>query len=380
MSTNGRKEKYKRGGFSAPLCNKGMSMKKLLIGIIALFLVMAAVPALVSLPKIIFSALDVSETDSETNSNKTKQNSASEETKAAEKSESQSKNENQSSESNSKEESEEKFLLLDENGEKTELSGTELLSGCLAAIMPRDYEEQSGYALAAAVYSHLCCAKENRGNDKTLDGADLAKKENGATNYLTKQEAYEKYGADFYSLCEKYAAFGIKTSIKHDNKAIDAQVFKSCGGITENSGELFSKPFPCHQSVSSPWDALGSIKSQKSLSAEDAQKIISKNFDTDSFPDDLNKYIVIKSTAPGGTVTEAEVCGKSVTGIDIMNAFSLKSPCFTVTLNDGKLLFDVTGEGIPIGMSIDGANGMAKQGAKWNEILEHYYVGASLSA
>lgn len=358
-------------------------MKKLVVGIIALFLIMAAVPALVSLPKVNFSALGVSESISTQHTKEKTQNSSSEETKAAKNGDStnssktQDKNKGQDSANNSEKHSEEKFLLLEEDGKKTELGDKQILSGCLAAIMPRDYEEQSGYALAAAVYSNLRCAKERRGKDKALDGADIAKNKNGAINYLTKQEAYEKYGKDFYSLCEKYASFGLKTSIKYSDKIIDAHIFKNCGGTTENSGELFDKPLPCHQSVSSPWDTLGSIKSEKKLSTEEVQKIISKNFNIDSFTNDLKNYFVIKSTARGGAVTKAEICGKSVTGIDIMNAFSLKSPCFTVTHSGGKLLFDVTGEGIPVGMSIDGANGMAKQGAKWNEILNHYYIGAT---
>lgn len=340
-------------------------MKKLIFGIIALFLVMAAVPAIVSLPKTDFSALSnvLAENSSSAQESKTNDSEKNAESKIAANSD----------------EKEGEFLLLEENGETTPLSAKEILSGMLAAVMPENYDEQSAQALAAALYSKLCCARQNRGTDSSLCGADIAKKENGTYIYITRQEAAEKYGGDFYILCDKYAEFGIKTSIKYNGNTLDAHVFKSCGGNTETAAEVFSEALPCHQSVSSPWDTLGDIKSEKELSADAVKKIITEKFNIDTFPDDFSDYIKIKSTAQNGTVLETEVCGKDASGIEIMNAFSLKSPCFETEYNESDLQFAVTGEGIPVGMSIDGAAGMAKQGSKWTEILSHYYVGCEIT-
>ena len=43
-----------------------------------------------------------------------------------------------------------------------------------------------------------------------------------------------------------------------------------------------------------------------------------------------------------------------------------------------KITFTTTGSGHGVGMSQYGANGMAKAGYSYKEILRHYYPGASI--
>ena len=47
-------------------------------------------------------------------------------------------------------------------------------------------------------------------------------------------------------------------------------------------------------------------------------------------------------------------------------------------MEDGKLIFYVTGYGHGVGMSQYGANQMAKEGADYREILTHYYTGVTV--
>lgn len=335
-------------------------MKKVIFGIILLFALMAAIPAMVSIPKADLSAVFASSADK--NSDSLGTSSAKE--KAAEKQQDPKDSDS--------------FLLLEENGSKTAYSKKEMLSGAIAAKMPQAYSEESAKALAAALYSQLCYMKENRKTTK-LQGADLAKKDGGICSFLTKQEACERYGGDFYEKCEQYAEFAIKTSITKDRKRINALVFGSCGGSTESAAELYpDKALPYCQSVSSPWDIYGNINSEKEITDESAKKILSEKFNITEFPDDISDYIKIKSTAQNGTVLNVEVCGKNASGIDIMNSFSLKSPCFETECDENKIRFKVVGDGIPVGMSITGAEGMAKQGAEWSEILSHYFIGCEI--
>lgn len=330
-------------------------MKKIIIGILALFLVMAAIPEIVSLPKFDFFSLKNTLNKDSTN----KQNNLRDKQETSEKMAD--------------------FICLDENKKKLGLSAKEVLSGCLAAVIPTDYEEQSARALSAAIYSHLCFLKENRDKNNESDGADIAKVENGRIIYLNKQETHKKYGADFYSKCEKYADFGIKTGIKFDKKTADTHIFTSCGGNTEEYSEIYNKVSPYHKSVSSPWDTLCNIKSEEKFSPDRVRKIIKEKLHIPSFPNNFSEYIEVKNTTKNGTVTEAEVCKKTIKGIEIMNAFSLKSPCFKINCNKDELIFYTVGEGIPVGMSIAGAQGMAKQGSNWKEILSHYYTDCDIT-
>ena len=71
-----------------------------------------------------------------------------------------------------------------------------------------------------------------------------------------------------------------------------------------------------------------------------------------------------------------ETLGLTLRGNELRTALSLRSPYFEVDESGDTLTFHVTGYGHGVGMSQYGANAMAKEGAGYREILEHYYTGA----
>lgn len=330
----------------------GMTMKKLIIAFIALFLIMAATPAIISLAAYIpvFS----SATDDNISQIESKTHTDSKADKTTNASEASS--------------SDEKVFVIKEGENSREITAKEAVAGTLAAIMPSDYNKESSKALAAAVYSTLM---SKAGSSK----AQIA----DSDPFLAADEAKEERGDKFYSRCEDYADFALNTKIEYNGKPVELLIFNSCAGATMNPSDILSSPLPCHQSVSSPWDMYSNISYEKSFTSSEVEKILKESFGADEAPEDIKNAIKIKSTAPNGTVLEAEVCGNPTDGIEIMNAFSLKSPCFTVGSDDGGIIFNVAGEGIPVGMSVIGADGMASQGAGWEEILSHYYCDIDIS-
>ena len=70
--------------------------------------------------------------------------------------------------------------------------------------------------------------------------------------------------------------------------------------------------------------------------------------------------------------------GVEFTGSELRRLFSLRSTDFELSRGDGEFVFTVKGYGHGVGMSQYGANAMAKDGADYKEILEHYYPGTSL--
>lgn len=334
-------------------------MKKLIIAFTALFIIMAATPAVISLtsylPNIIASIGSEDENKSEDN--------------ASDKSEKATDNNEAPSDADSSEGDSEAEIIISEGENSRKISYKEAVAGTLAAIMPDSYNEESAKALAAAVYSTLL-SKASDSETPAITDDDP---------FLTADKAKKDKGGEFYSSCEQYAEFALKTKVEYEGKPAELLIFTSCAGSTLNASDILSSPLPCHTNVPSPWDMYSDISSEESFTSAEVEKILKKSFDTDSLPEDKENIIKIKKTAQNGTVLEAEICGKSCDGIEIMNAFSLKSPCFTVSWDDDSLKFTVEGEGVPVGMSISGAEGMAKQGASWKEILSHYYSGIEIS-
>ena len=58
---------------------------------------------------------------------------------------------------------------------------------------------------------------------------------------------------------------------------------------------------------------------------------------------------------------------------------SLRSTDINIDVSDGIVKIDTKGYGHGVGMSQYGANGMAKEGYKYDEILKHYYKGVEIS-
>ena len=53
---------------------------------------------------------------------------------------------------------------------------------------------------------------------------------------------------------------------------------------------------------------------------------------------------------------------------------------FTITRSEDGIVFHTQGYGHGVGMSQNGANGMAKHGSDYREILFHYYTGVSIAS
>ena len=80
-----------------------------------------------------------------------------------------------------------------------------------------------------------------------------------------------------------------------------------------------------------------------------------------------------------GRVKEVKIGDKVVTGVKARSTLGLNSADFTVTQSGSNIVFSTKGWGHGVGMSQYGANGMAKAGYSYKQILLHYYTGVTIS-
>ena len=79
-----------------------------------------------------------------------------------------------------------------------------------------------------------------------------------------------------------------------------------------------------------------------------------------------------------GMVDTIEINGQKYSGMKIRSLFSLASPCFTLTRQNGNFIFTTKGKGHGVGLSQNGANALAKSGYSWEEIILHYYQDVTI--
>lgn len=159
----------------------------------------------------------------------------------------------------------------------------------------------------------------------------------------------------------------------YDNNLIDAMFFSTSNGYTENSENVFSSKKPYLVSVPSPWDK------QESPVFKTTSLISKKEFLFNlGLPDSNEINISDVKTTNTKRVISLNINGKKFKGSEIKSIFKLRSTSFSIEIQEDKVNFIVNGFGHGVGMSQYGANGMAKEGYDYKDILKHYYKNCEI--
>ena len=155
--------------------------------------------------------------------------------------------------------------------------------------------------------------------------------------------------------------------------------FSVSAGKTESAIDVWGVDLPYLVSVESPDDFRSAKYQSKVTYPLEAFELVLKSENPDlksknaSFSGEVFK-------SESGHVKFMNFYGKCFTGERLQELFHLNSTNFTVTLKNSKVIFDVKGSGHGVGMSLFGAEEMAKTKKNYLEILSHYYPGTSLKA
>ena len=88
--------------------------------------------------------------------------------------------------------------------------------------------------------------------------------------------------------------------------------------------------------------------------------------------------IDIINTTSTGRIVKIAINNHEFTGKEICLKLSLRSTFFSIKEYDDSIIVETRGYGHGVGMSQYGAQGMAKEGYKYDQILKHYYSGVEI--
>lgn len=163
--------------------------------------------------------------------------------------------------------------------------------------------------------------------------------------------------------------------------------FSSSGGQTENSEDVFVSAVPYLLSVASPYEEEATHRNeQKSFTISELSEKLRAAFPEKSFGSIDRQSIRILSRTAGGRVDRIQIGEVSLRGTELRNALGLSSALFSLSFEEHsdknakqtRAVFTSNGSGHGVGMSQYGANGMAKRGADYRQILTHYYSGTEV--
>lgn len=268
-----------------------------------------------------------------------------------------------------------------------EIELEEYIMGVVASEVPASFEEEALKAQAVAARTfYMNRRNNNQCKDAKEKGAEVCDTSNCQV-YMSKSERMDKWSSK-----EKESNWDkIQKSVKDTEGQVLTynglileypQFFATSSGKTENAKDVFSVDVPYLKSEESKGEEIApKYKSTIKIPINEfISKINTKYENAKIKKSDLASSIKIKSYTEAGSVKEISVGNSTIKGTEFRELFNLNSTNFILSFGNDEVKVDCTGYGHGVGMSQWGANVMAKNGAKYDEILKHYYNGVELQA
>lgn len=246
----------------------------------------------------------------------------------------------------------------------------EYIVGVLSGEMPVNFELEALKAQAVASRSYVMYQIQ-KNKSKEYDVVDDVNNQ----VYLDISLQKEKWGDDYVINSNKIKEAVLDTAgeyLEYDGNIVEAMFFSTSSGMTENSEDVFSNVVPYLRSVSSNWDEISPVYSDcKKFSKSEFYNLINIDYKNDL-------QVIINKTSSTGRILEITINGHRFTGKEICAKLQLKSTFFSILEDGDDIIINTKGYGHGVGMSQYGAEGMAKDGYKYDEILKHYYSGVEI--
>ena len=255
------------------------------------------------------------------------------------------------------------------------------LVGVVRAEMPASFEPEALKAQAVAARTYTLYKIQTGGNHG--DEADICTDSTCCQAYIAEDRARENWGEDADANEAKIETAVRDTdgeTILYNGTPILAVFHSSSAGQTRAAGEVWVSDLPYLQAVASPepGDAIPNYYSRAEFTAEEFREKVAAALPEADLSGNMDTWLKNPVTDTAGSVETVELGGVTVKGSTVRSILGLRSACFEWEVQEGTLVFFVTGFGHGVGMSQYGANQMAAEGADYREILTHYYTGVTV--
>ena len=246
----------------------------------------------------------------------------------------------------------------------------EYVTGVLAGEMPTSFHIEALKAQAVAARSYVM-KKMEYNKDSDYDVVDTIMNQ----VYLSDDYLRSVWKESYSDKINKIKTAVIETKgeyISYNGDVAEAFFFSTSVGATENSGEIFSKQLPYLVSVSSTWDEISPLYStNKTISLKEFYNLLGLSY-SDTL--DIEKI----DTTSTGRVNKIKINGNTFTGGQMIDKLNLRSSFFEITKDGENVVINTKGYGHGVGMSQYGAEGMARAGYTYDQILKYYYTGVEI--
>jgi len=266
-----------------------------------------------------------------------------------------------------------------------QLSLETYVKGVVAAEMPAEFELEAlkAQAVAARTYAVKNMALFGGSGLSGHEGADVSTDQRQGQAWVSCEELKKRWGEVAYNrYWDKIsqAVEGTRGIIAvYNGEPINAFFHSTSGDRTASAKEVWGIDYPYLQSVASPWDQKSPrYLETKEYSYVELEARLGPEAGVMAAVQGGNGIVQIIDRTDSGRVNKIRLGSKTLSGIELRQKLELRSSNFTVETTGDKVLFKTIGYGHGVGMGQYGANGMAKEGKTYQQILSYYYTGIAL--
>lgn len=277
-------------------------------------------------------------------------------------------------------------LYRDDREEVVDMELEEYLAGVLLAEMPSTFEMEALKAQAVIARTYTLRQMRSLGGegcDRVSSPADICTDSTHCQAWLDPVETAVDWGPESETFLERIRQAISETSGEvavYQEELIETVYHSTCGGKTEASHALWSGgALPYLQSVNCPY-----CKHSPHYRGE---LFIPFTRLAEALPEGLTLPVAsgeqlpleMTSETPGGRVATMKINGTLIEGKELRRMLELPSTALTWEIKEDGLLFHTRGQGHGVGLCQYGADGAAREGKNYRQIIMFYYPGAEVT-
>lgn len=278
-------------------------------------------------------------------------------------------------------------VYLHDQGQTVEMNLEEYIKGVVAAEMPAEFDLEALKAQAVAARTYAARHMRMYGGSGLPQHAqaDISTDSKVGQAWSGEQVLKNKWGNFNYSRYWAKISRAVEETrgvvLIYDGEMINSLFHSTSGGKTEDPEEVWGQKIPYLKSMACPWDQNSPRhKGQKEFNIGELEGLLGPDAGvvTAAKNGKADLAQVVEKTS-SGRVKKVRIGSKVFDGTTVREKLGLYSTNFSWTVNGDKVQFETLGYGHGVGMSQYGANGMAKEGKDYKEILQYFYQGVQLA-
>ncbi|MEN6565471.1 MAG: stage II sporulation protein D [Veillonellales bacterium] len=277
-------------------------------------------------------------------------------------------------------------VYLPETNKIVEMNLEDYIKGVVAAEMPAEFELEALKAQAVAARTVAVKSMASFGGSGVPEhpGADVSADFKQSQAWLGEARLRERWGDNYGRYWARISQAVDQTRgqiITYAGEPINAVFHSTSGGRTASAKEVWGFEYPYLQSVACTWDQTSPrYNDTKEIPLAEIEQRLGPDAGVMSAAKNGSGAVAhIIDLTDSGRVDKIRIGSKVLSGIAAREKLELRSANFTVEQSGDKMIFKTIGYGHGVGLCQYGANGMAKEGRDYHQIVTYYYTGVALT-